>query len=287
MKKYLVIFITALALAVPHKTYAGPAAEAVVIAVAEAAEAAVTELIYKQQKYVDSPKHLNKWVQYKEKADTFYKQLKKEEAAYEHFINQLKKFGNIKNYKDFMKWADRSLYLAERVERDFPDINVKVGNKRYYPQEAMEIKERLENGDEDIWSGDMTEGERIAAYRKSGLPPSNYRYQKTWEGRIDAAVKEAAVSKELINEENGRMEREHESDMKLVENGEELTETQRWQLEMRARDRIVKQRMLFNEHLARKNDLTAAEIKKKETEELPQKMRAGSGYRRVNNNFDL
>jgi hypothetical protein len=245
-----------------------------------------TAAIYAQQ-LADSLVYANQLTEIINAVETAGKQLDQAIATYNHFKRQLEKFANIKDYKDFMKWADRSLYLAERVERDFSNINVKVGNKRYYLREAMEIKEGLENGDEDIWGGGITESERVRVYRKLGLSPSSYRYLKTWEGRVDAAVKESAVSKDLINEEAGKTEEEHKEDMDIVESDEELTETQQWQLKMRTQDRIVKQNMLTNEQLARQNDMEAARIKKEETKELPQKMRAGSGYRRVNNNFDL
>jgi hypothetical protein len=286
MKKYLiVVFVLAVSLARPYAAHA--AIDAIIEVIARAVEAAIVELIHKQQKDVDADKHTTKLRQYLGRLLSFREQLKKEIATYEHLVDQLKKFGNIKNYNDFMRWTNRSLYLAERVERDFSKINVKVGSKKYYPREALEIKEALENGEEDIWADEMTESERATAYRKQGLPPASYRYLKTWEGSVDAAVKESAVSKELINEENGKMEEEREHDMRLVEGKEELTETQRWQLEMRAQDRIVKQRMLFNEQMARKSDMEASRIKKEETEKLPQPMRAGSGYQSVNNNFDL
>jgi IS5 family transposase len=119
------------------------------------------------------------------------------------------------------------------------------------------------------------------------LPPASYRYLKTWEGSVDADVKESAVSKELINEENGKMEEEREHDMRLVEGKEELTETQRWQLKMRMLDRRGRQLMLMNEQMARQNDMEASRIKKEETDKLPRRVRAGSGYGQVNNNFDL
>jgi hypothetical protein len=280
MKKYLVIFILAGTFAAPHEAQAGgKAADAV-------ASAALTALIYGQQ-LLDSKTFTKQITNLIEAVTTARDNLKKVEDTCDYFVNQLRKFGNIKDYKDFMRWSDRSLYLAERVERDFSNINVKVGNKIYYLREAVEIKESLENGENDIRDGDMTESERIRVYRKLGLSPSSYRYLKTWEGRVDAAVKESSVSKDLINEEAGKTEEEQKEDMRIVESEKELTETQRWQLNMRMLDRRVKQLMLMNEQMARRNDMAAARIKKEETKELPRGMKAGSGYRRANNNFDL
>ncbi|MDR2491248.1 MAG: hypothetical protein LBD20_07595 [Spirochaetaceae bacterium] len=137
-----------------------------------------------------------------ESAMNTYNQFQNMLRAEERMLNNLKGVTDIKNWDDFMKWANRQMYLEKQAEDRFTNMGVKIGGKSYTMQNIEDIPAASKNYFNDLFKDDFSDAERKEIFVKMGLTPSNYTYLQTWNTREKNLAKSLLTKKDTINADN-------------------------------------------------------------------------------------
>jgi hypothetical protein len=276
MRKTVLFFVVILSLSQAQKTYA----QLVVI------DAVLTGTIEKLglDQAISTAQMIEETIQ---QGLTMVHQLEHLKQMAEDSFENFKKLADIENFEDFMKWQNRQLYMERQVEAKFNSIGMTIGGKRYGLMDAMSIPGAALNDLKDTATGDFTEAQRRRMYTKLGLSPTNYRYVRTWQGRIEDTVRTVSAMSEVLDEENIATFEQEAKDMAIVEKDDKVGATSQWQIMMRALFRQNDQLKTLNGQVAEANNLKAAEVMLEQDRRLPRDIVVGTEFDKVNSNFDL
>jgi len=185
MKKLLKVFVVVFFVACPLRVHAVGAAAAAAESLGAAAIVATLE-----------KNHLIEIVEFaataaetaKTAKDTYENFLKLKEAERKAW-NNIRSVVDIRSVEDFMKWTNRTMYLAREEEYYYSQMGVQIGGNTYKMHEIDQIPDALRNSFRDPWDKDYTEEEKRDMWIKLGLTPGNYNYMKTWQERNDKIAK--------------------------------------------------------------------------------------------------
>ncbi|MDR2767031.1 MAG: hypothetical protein LBB82_01755 [Treponema sp.] len=134
-------------------------------------------------------------------AQNTYNQFQNMIRAEQRALANLKNITKVENFKDFMEWQNRQLYLERQAENRFKNMGIKIGGKTYHMSEIEEIPGAANNQFGEPYWDDFSEAQRKEMWTKLGLTPSNYTYIKAWETREEAIAARLLTLSEDLNED--------------------------------------------------------------------------------------
>ncbi|MDR1389513.1 MAG: hypothetical protein LBJ31_05995 [Treponema sp.] len=135
-------------------------------------------------------------------AQNTYNQFQNMVRAEQRALANLKNVTKVENFKDFMEWQNRQLYLEKQAGSRFRNMGVKIGGQTYRMADIEEIPTALnENFGEPYWD-EFTEDQRKKMWTTLGLTPSNYVYVRAWQAREEAITGMLMDASGTQNEEN-------------------------------------------------------------------------------------
>jgi hypothetical protein len=137
-----------------------------------------------------------------ESAMTAYNQLQALIRQGEAVMQNMKGFKNVRSFDEFMAWNNRQVALEKSAEDKFNKLGIKVGDKTINLKDIKDLPAAMKETYVGYWDNEFTEDQRKAMWLKLGMSPTAYTYQKTWQGRLDAAHTKFLGAQETVNEEN-------------------------------------------------------------------------------------
>ena len=115
--------------------------------------------------------------------------------------NNLKSIVDVRSIDDFVKWTNRTMYLAREEEYYYNQMGVQIGKNTYKMTEIDQIPDALRNSFRDPWDRDYTDQEKEDMWIRLGLTPGNYNYMKTWQERNDKIAKRIMTYSDIYADE--------------------------------------------------------------------------------------
>jgi len=196
-----------------------------------------------------------------------YEQVKRVIEAEKKALENLKKFGEVKSWSDFMEWKNRQLSLERSAENKLKSTKLKIGNDKITLANIQDLPDAVRNGAVDwvdMLGRELTEKEKMEIWRKEGISPANYMYVASVKARQKALYDRMQAGTEIENDEQEKSNEDLKNEMDKLAGLDANVDSEKEYLAIIAKSSIEQRKQLdkLNAQTAMANEAAVIEAQK-------------------------